>query len=115
MQGPVRTDGSRVVARSDASDAFELSDQGGVAFVDLVANAQLAVLVVAHAEHLAVGSEQQSVEDAALHLPDPVAEVDQDGSGYFLGPVHPQLAVFVGTTHEQTPLAVRKPTVHRPA
>ena len=115
MQGSVGSDGSRMVAGRNAGNALEFPDESGVALVDLVAYSQLAVLVVAHAVDLPGGREQQRVEDPALHLPHPVREVDQHGSGYLLGPVHPQLSVLVGPAHVEAAFAVSESAVHGPA
>ena len=66
-----------------------------MALVDFVADAQLTVFVVAHAVDLSLGSEEQSIEYSTLNLLDLVAEIDQEGSCYFLWFIHSQLSVFI--------------------
>ena len=82
----------------------ELTDEGGVAFVDLVADAQLAVLVVAHSVDLPLSSQQQRIEDPALNLPGPLSEINQHRSSYFFWSADPQFSVLIGPAREDASL-----------
>lgn len=60
--------GPRMIASSNLHNIIQLPDQGGMAFVYLMARAQLAVLVVAHAVDATVSGQQQSIEHTTGNL-----------------------------------------------
>lgn len=66
-----------------------------MAFVDFVPDAELPVFVAAHSKDLALGSQEESVEDSTLNLFDFMAEVYENGRCYFFGPVDSKFSVLV--------------------
>ena len=69
-----------MITCSNRCDVFQFSDESRVALVDLVANAKLSILVVAHSIDLPFGSQDKGVEDTTFNLLGLVGKIDEDGS-----------------------------------
>ena len=69
-----------MITRSNRCDVFQFSDESWVTLVDLVANAKLSILVVAHSIDLPFCSQNKGVEDTTLNLLGLVGKIDEDGS-----------------------------------
>lgn len=103
---------STMVAGCDWDDIIQLSDESGMALIDLVPDTQLTILVISHAIHLSLGSEEQRVEHSALNLLYFMAEIDQQGSGYLFRLVDSQLSVFVWAGSIDISVCINEPAMH---
>lgn len=88
-------DSATVISSSNQDYILQLSDKRWMEFVDFVPDAELPVFVAAHSKDLALGSQEESVEDSTLNLFDFMAEVYENGCCYFFGPVDSKFSVLV--------------------